>query len=213
MPAFLFSSEFYTHHFIECTQGGDKVNLKRAMSTKSVKFIILVVMAALIATASAAVYYSELMQPSVAITGATVVFVSGSDFPAGSTLGTNSTWVSLALKAYPNATLTYDQPLNISNTDSASHTFRLRHISITPATGTASVSNFTAINFVVENTAGVAQNSFNYTTTGTAWNTPATTSYMTLPANTQWIIYVQTQAVAGASSTVTANLVISVDVT
>jgi hypothetical protein len=187
------------------------VNLRRVMSTKSFKFIILAVMAALIATASAAVYYSEIMQPSVTITGATIVFASGNDFPAGSTLGSNSTWVSLALKAYPNATLTYDQPLNISNTDSASHTFRLRHVSITPASGTSSVSNFTAINFVVENTAGVAQASFNYTTTGTTWNTPTTTSYMTLPANTQWILYVQTQAAASANA-VTANLQISVDV-
>ncbi len=187
------------------------MNLRRVMSTKSVKFIILVVMAALIATASAAVYYSVIMQPSVTITTATVVFVSGNDWPSGSVLGSNSTWVSLALKAYPNATLTYDQPLNISNTDSASHTFRLRHISITPASGTSSVANFTAINFVVENTAGVAQASFSYNTTGTTWNTPSNTAYLTLPASTQWIIYVQTQAAASANA-VTANLQIAVDV-
>ena len=183
----------------------------RPMSTKSVKFIILVAMAALIATASAAVYYTIIMQPSVTIASATVVFVSGSDWPTGSTLGSNSTWVSLALKAYPNATLTYDQPLNVSNTDTTSHTFRLRHISITPTSGTSSVSNFTAINFVVENTAGVAQASFNYTTTGTTWNTPTTTSYLTLPASTAWIIYVQTQAAASANA-VTANLQMAVDV-
>jgi len=188
------------------------VNLRKALSTKSVKFIILIVMAVLIATASAAVYYSVLMQPSVAITGATVVFAEGNDWPTGSTLGTNSTWVSLALKAYPNATLTYDQPLNISNTDTASHLFRLRNISITPASGTASVSNFTAINFFVENTAGAVQANFYYNTTGTTWNTPATTGYMTLPASTTWIVSVQTTAAPGASSTVSANLVISVDV-
>ena len=187
------------------------MNLRKIRSAKSVKFIILLALATLIATASAAVYYSEIMQPSVTITGATIIFVSGNDFPTGSTLGSNSTWVSLALKAYPNATLTYDQPLNISNTDSASHNFRLRNISVTPASGTSSVSNFTAINFVVENTAGVAQASFNYTTTGTTWNVPTTTSYLTLPANTQWILYVQTQAAPSANA-VTANLQISVDV-
>jgi len=169
-------------------------------------------MAALIGTASAAIYYSVLMQPSVTITGATVIFVSGNDWPTGSTLGTNSTWVALALKAYPNATLTYDQPLNITNTDTASHLFRLRNVSITPASGTASVSNFTAINFIVENTAGVEQADFDYNTTGTTWNTPTTTAYMTLPASTTWIISVQTTAAPGASSTVTANLEISVDV-
>ena len=207
-----FPTNFARKAFIEHTPGGDKVNLRKVISTKSFKFIMLVIMAMLIASASAAVYYTVIMQPSVTITGATIVFLPGTDYPAGSTLGSNSTWVSLALKAYPNATLTYDQPLNISNTDSASHTFRLRHISITPASGNAAVGNFSFINFVVENTTGVAQNSFNYTVSGTTWTTPATTSYMTLPASTSWIIYVQTQAVAGAN-TVTANLQIAVDVT
>lgn len=187
------------------------MNIRKMISTKSFKFIILVLMASLIATASAAVYYTIIMQPTVTITGATIVFLPGTDYPTGSTLGTNSTWVSLALKAYPNATLTYDQPLNISNTDSASHTFKLRNISITPASG-SSVSNFTFINFVVENTAGVAQASFNYTVSGTTWTTPATTSPLTLPANTSWILYIQTQAAAG-SITTTTNLQIAVDVT
>jgi hypothetical protein len=188
------------------------VNLRRAMSTKSVKFIILVAMAVLIATASAAVYYSILIQPSVTVANATISFVQGTDWPAGSVMGSNSTWVSLDLKAYPNATLYYDQPLNVSNTDTSSHTFRLRHVVITPVTTDPQVGNFTFFNFVIENTAGVAQASFNYTTTGNTWNIPATTSYMTLPANTQWIIYVETKAAAGANA-VTANLQISVDVT
>ena len=188
------------------------MNLRTAMSTKSVKFIILVAMAVLIATASAAVYYSMIMQPSVTVASATISFFEGNDWPTGSVMGSNSTWVSLALKAYPNATLFYDQPLNISNTDTSSHTFRLRHVTITPITGDSQVGNFTFFNFVVEDTAGVAQASFNYTTIGNDWNTPATTSYMTLPANTQWIIYVETKAAAGANE-VTANLQISVDVT
>ncbi|MGD0159590.1 MAG: hypothetical protein ABSB89_04760 [Candidatus Bathyarchaeia archaeon] len=188
------------------------MNLRKALSKKYFKFVILVAMAALIGTASAAVYYSVLMQPSVTITGATVIFVSGDDWPIGSILGTNSTWVSLALQAYPNATLTYDQPLNISNTDTSSHLFRLRNISILPASGMSSVSNFTAINFIVEDTAGTEQAEFFYNTTGTTWNTPATTGYMTLPASTTWIISVQTTAAPGASSTAAANLVISVDV-
>jgi hypothetical protein len=179
---------------------------------KSVKLLILLLSSLLIASASAAVYYSMIMQPSVTVTGATIVFVLGTDAPAGSELGSNSTWVNLALKAYPNATLTYDQALNISNTDTSSHTFRLRHISITPASGSASVGNFTFFNFTVENTAGVSQASFNYTETGNTWTTPSTTSSMTLPASTQWIIYVQTMAAPGANA-VTANLQIAVDVT
>jgi len=167
----------------------------------------------LIATASAAVCYSMLMQPAVTITGAPIRFAQGNDWPSGSTMGTNQTWVSLALKAYPNVTLIYEQPLNVSNTDLASHTFRLRHVSITPADGNPDVGNFTFINFVVKDAAGVSQASFNYTVSGTTWITPSTTSYLTLPANTQWIIYIETKAVAGALGNIVANIQISVDVT
>jgi hypothetical protein len=187
------------------------LNLKKITRKRSLSLIILLIASSLIATASAAVYYSMVMQPSVTVSNATISFAQGNDWPAGSTLGSNSTWVSLTLKAYPNATLYYDQPLNITNTDAASHTFRLRHISITPASGTSSVGNFTFFNFVVENTAGTSQASFNYTTTGNTWTTPASTAYLTLPANTQWIIYVETRAAASANA-VTANLQISVDV-
>jgi hypothetical protein len=188
------------------------LNIRNVRVRKSAKFLILLLTSLIIALANAAIFYSLSMQPSVSITSAKVSFVSGSDFPAGSTLGTPPTWVYLNLTAYPNVTLTYEQPLNISNTDTASHTFRLRHIAITPASGTASVGNFTFINFVVLNTTGVSQASFNYTASGTTWTTPSTTSYLTLPASTQWVIYVQTQAVAGATSGIVANIQIAVDV-
>lgn len=179
---------------------------------KSAKLLLLFISTLLIASASAAVYYTIIMQPKVTITSAVIQFDEGNDWPSTSTMGTNATWVRLDLKAYPNATLIYDAPLNISNTDSSSHTFRLRHVSITPASGSASVSNFTFINLVVKNAAGVAQASFNYTTSGDTWSTPSTTSYMTLPANTEWIIYVETKATAGASGSIVANIQIAIDV-
>ncbi len=179
--------------------------------TKSSKFLILVLSALLIGLANAAVFYSMIAQPSVSITTAKVVFTAGNDFPTGSSIEGNSTWVYLALQGYPNVTLTYEQPLNVSNTDSVSHDFRLRHVAVSPANGSSQVGNFTFINFVIQNTAGVAQASFNYTTTGNDWLTPATTSYVTLPANTTWIIYVETEAAANAND-VTANIQIAVDV-
>jgi hypothetical protein len=178
---------------------------------RSSKFLILVIASLLVGLANATVYYSMLAQPSVSITAAKVVFVSGNDFPTGSSLGANSTWVYLALNGYPNTTVTYEQPLNISNTDSASHTFRLRHVSISPISGQPQVSNFTAINFVVQNTAGASQGSFNYTTTTTTWNTPTTMGYMTLPAGASWIIYAETKTAASAND-VTADIQIAVDV-
>lgn len=187
------------------------MNIKNIKITKSSKFLILLLSSLIVGAANAAVFYSMAMQPAVSITTADVIFVAGNDYPTGSSLGQNSTWVYLALNAYPNATLTYEQPLNISNTDTASHTFRLRHITITPSNGSAQVGNFTFINFVVQDTAGAAQNSFNYTTAGNDWITPPTTSYMTLPASTTWILYVETGAAAGAND-VTANIQIAVDV-
>lgn len=178
---------------------------------RSAKFLLLLVSSLVVALANAAVFYSLSMQSGVTITNATVYFVSGNDFPTGSSIGSNSTWAYLALKAYPNITLTYEQPLNISNTDTASHTFRLRHVTITPANGSAQIGNFTFINFVVQNQAGVFQGSFNYTTSGNNWITPSPTSYMTLPASTTWIIYVETKAAPSANA-VTANIQIVVDV-
>jgi len=188
------------------------LKIKNIKITKSARFLVLLLLSLMVGIANAAIFYSMVMQPVVSITAAKVVFVSGNDFPTGSALGSNSTYVSLALKAYPNVTLTYEQPLNISNTDTANHTFRLRHVSITPANGDSQVGNFTFINFVVQNTAGVAQGSFNYTTASLNWGTPSTMSPMTLPPNTQWIIYIETKAVAGASDTATASLQIAVDV-
>jgi len=184
---------------------------RKIASKKSIKLLTLLLTSMLMATASAAVYYSMIMQPTVTIAGAAISFAQGNDWPSDSLLGSNATWVSLSLKAYPNATLTYEQPLNISNTDTASHTFSLRHVSISPASGQSQVGNFTFINFVVQNTTGVSQASFNYTTSGNIWNTPSTTSYMTILASTQWIIYVETKAAAGAND-ISASLQIAVDV-
>ena len=180
---------------------------------KRTTLVTLLLASALITTVIAAVYYSLTMEPTVTITPATISFAQGADWPTGSALGANSTWVSLALKAYPNATLVYDQPLNVSNTDgSSSHDFRLRHVSITPASGNAQVSNFTFIRFVIKDTAGVSQASFNYTTSVDTWTTPSTTSYLTLPASTQWVVYVETMAAAYANTDIVASIQIAVDV-
>jgi len=189
------------------------MEMRKMLSSKSM-IILTLLLTLLIGSVCAAVYYSMIMQSTVTVSGAKIIFVAGADYPSGSSMGTNSTWVRLALKAYPNATLIYDKPLNVSNTDAgASHQFRLRHVSILPASGSVSVSNFTFINFVVKNTVGTPQGSFNYTVpSGDTWSTPSPTSYFTLPASTQWVIYVETKAKAGANTNIVANIQISVDV-
>jgi len=164
----------------------------------------------LVATVGAIAYYSMTMQPSITVNAAPVRFASGGDWTSGSLLGDNGTWVRLAFKAYPNATFIYEDPLNLTNVDTSSHQFRLRHVSITPATGNQQVSNFTAINFVVKNNAGTVQGSFNYTTTIDTWNTPSTTTWFTLPASAKWIIYVETKGAAKANLNVAASIQIAV---
>jgi len=189
------------------------VELREILSKKPVKFLTLLLTAMLIATASAAVYYSINMQPTVTISQATVIFEQGDDWPGGS-MGTNSTYVSLTIKAYPNATLTYDEPLNISNTDSSAHNVRLSHVSITPASASASVSNFTFINFTLIQPNGnpVTGSDFDYTTSGDTWSTPSDMTYQSLAGNTDWAVKIETRAAAGATDALTCTIVIAVDV-
>ena len=172
--------------------------------------IIMLAISSTVALASAAIYYSNLMQGSITVSNAPIQFAAGNDWPTGSRLGENSTWINLALAAYPNATLTYEQPLNITNVDSVSHQFSLSPLSISPSSGNPAVSNFTFFNFIIENNTSTQQAAFDYTTTGTTWNVPAATSYFTLPAHTSWIIFIQTRAAAGANS-VRASLQISLN--
>lgn len=173
---------------------------------KLAKLVILLLTATFIATASAAIYYSMSTQLEVTVTQASIIFEQGTDWPSGSSMGANSTYASLALKAYPNATLTYEEPINISNTDSTAHNVRLRHVSITPASGSPSVGNFTFINFTLNSV------DFDYTTTGNNWNTPSDMAYQSIPASTEWILRIETKAAPGAINAISCTLVIAVDV-
>ena len=192
------------------------MELRKIASRKWMKFLTLLLTAMFIATASAAVYYSLSMQPSVTVSEAAVKFVSGTDWPGGN-MGVNGTWCTISLKAYPNATLTYDEPLNLSETSGSDRQFRLVHQSITPASGW-SAANWTFINFTIMNETGnaVSGGSFDYYTTGsgagTTWQTPSM-SDLTLPADTMYTIKIETKAVEGAWLNQVVNLVITVDVT
>lgn len=181
------------------------MEIRKMLFRKEMKLVTLLLTAMLIASASAAVYYSLSMTSTVTIDQAVVYFEEGSDAGYVS-LGTNNTYVSLSLSAYPNVTLTYDDPLNITNTDSSAHEVRLRHVSVTPASGNADVGNFTFINFTLN---GV---DFDYTTSGNNWNTPSDMSYQSLGATTEWAVKVETRAVAGATDGIDVTIVIALDV-
>ena len=188
------------------------MELREALSKKPVKFLTLLLTAMLIATASAAVYYSLTVQPKVTVTGLTVRFYTAPDTPTpGSTV--NHAWCSLALKSYPNATLTYDKAVYINNTDGSAHSIQLRHVSISPANNTASVGNWTFIRFYLYNSTGLVT-SFNYTTNGNYWILPTNnpTGYYSMPSTTGWWVKVETKSPANALVNEVCTIVISVDV-
>lgn len=187
------------------------MEIKRILSSKSMKLLTLLLTSMLIASASAAVYYSLTWQPRVTVQSAPAVsFTSGDDTPAGSTV--NSAWARLLFKSYPNATLTYDEGMNISNTDSVSHQIRLRHLSITPASSDPAVSNFTRIRFTLIARNGTTATTFEYNTTGDTWNTPATTNYYIIPNGQEWTLKVETLSPATATASTEANLQIALDI-
>ncbi|RLI10628.1 hypothetical protein DRO42_00525 [Candidatus Bathyarchaeota archaeon] len=191
-----------------------KQRLGQLLSKRSVKLLFLLFTAIVISTASTTVYYALLSSSSVTTAEAVVHFTAGGDSTAaGYSAGTNETYAQLtSLKAYPNVTLTYEQAMNVTNTDTSSHQIRLRHVSISPSSGDSSVGNFTQIDFKLVDKSGTVQATLTYTTTGDTWNTPSPTSYVSIPASTQWAIRVETKAVAGAKKSIACSIEIAVDV-
>jgi len=180
------------------------------MIKKSVKLLILSLVSVLVVSVTAITYFALDMQSNVAITGASVQFSQGDDWDASWTMGANSTWCTLALSAYPNATLTYEEPVNLTNGASAVQ-IRLRTVSLSPASAQPQVSNFTYINFTLCDESGAIQGSLNYTTTGDTWSTPSM-SYTTMDASDEWYIAIQTLAAEGAALNTAADIQIAVDV-
>jgi hypothetical protein len=180
---------------------------------KSIKLGLLMISALLIATTSTNVYYGLLQENTIGIVEAKVHFTAGEDSTAAQyDAGTNETYCRLSFNAYANVTLYYEQAVNITNTDTAAHDIRLRHVAIGPTSGSNSVGNFTSILFKVVDKAGTVQRTLTYTTTGDTWNTPgAPTAYISLPASTEWTIQVETRAAPGAK-VVSCWIEIAVDV-
>lgn len=173
-------------------------------------FLALLLISMLIVSASAAIYYTMLAQSTATVSTASVYFTAGGDSTGILTLGTNNTYASLSLSAYPNVTLYYDQAVNLTAT--AAKQVRLRHVSISPGDGNSGVSNFTSIVFRLIAANGTEVGSLSYTTTGDNWNEPTATSYVAIGAGAEWTIKVETKAVAGANTGVSTTIVIAVDV-
>ena len=187
------------------------MDLGKITAKKPLKLLLLLLTSLIISTASAAIYYSLTMEPDVTVAGLTIKFTDGDDTTAGSTV--YDAWCGLALKSYPNATLTYDQAVNITNDDSSNgHSMRLRHVSITPDGSAYVGGNFTYINMTIIAANGTEVVSFDYTNDGTDWSPPSTTSYYYMQADEEWAVKVETLSPAGATVDTVCNIEIAVDV-
>ena len=180
---------------------------RKILSKKPLKLLTLLLTAMLIATASAAVYYSLTMTSTVGVFGTNVYFVVGNDNDTAGlvvTLGGNGTTVVLTgLRAYPNATFTYEDPVRVRNNGTQVNV-RLRHVSISGA-----ADDFVFVNFTLQSL------ELNYTASGSNWNYAANTTWISMPAtdpDTEWSIKVETKAIAGASTSSSVTIEMTVDV-
>jgi hypothetical protein len=181
---------------------------------KSLDLIVLLLISVLVVTASAAIYYSLSLEPEVMVSTPAIRFESGTDTPGSSNV--TDAWCLLRLKSYPNATLTYDDALNISNTDTNNeHSFKLKHSSVTPDNGTVTVGNWSYIKFIIYDENGTQKASLNYTVSGNNWTlAPASgeTSQLTIPADKDWTVKAITLSPATATEGQVCKIKISVDV-
>jgi len=186
------------------------VELRKTLSRRPVKFLTLLLTAMLIATASAAVYYSLTMTSTISVATPSVYFVKGVDnSTAGVNISADNKTAQLTnLKAYPNVTTTYDDPIRVRNNHTtSSFNIRLVHVSLSGA-----ATNFVFVNFTLTWMNGTEILSFDYTSNGTVWTPPSSpTSWQSIPANTEWKIKVETKAIAGAT-TDTVSIEMKVDV-
>ena len=177
--------------------------------TKPLKMILLLISSLIIATVSAATYTSLTMTSQITISSV-VRFVDGDDTPSTATV--HPTYCSLPLTCYPNATTTYEQAINISNTDQTNpYRIRLKHVSV--STPNNSAGNFTSITFYLVAKNGTALDSITYTPSGGTLNpSKPFTDYKNIPADTVWTIKVEVITSANASTSATCTIEMALDV-
>ena len=174
---------------------------------RSLDLIVLLMISVFVITASAAVYYSLGMTSTVTTAANDVYFVKGPDNgTAGVTLfNDNKSATLVSLKAYPNTTMTYDDPIRVRNNNTGTNfTVRLRPVSLS-----GDAQYFVFINFTLQTSTKV---SLNYTSNGVSWSEPSETQFVTVNMDTEYAIVVQTMANATAPSNQQAVIEIAIDV-
>ena len=174
---------------------------------KYLDLIVLLMISVFVISVSAQVYYSLSMTSTISVEATDVYFVKGVDNATASVnLSSDNRSAQLSLKAYPNVTTTYTDPIRVINNGTADANIRLANVS---ATGSA--TSFVFVNFTLM---GTSERQLNFTIVGGAWTSSGPTDWITLPAanpDTEWSVKIETKAAAGATSG-TATIEISVDV-
>ena len=175
---------------------------------KSVKMLVLTLMSILVISATAAIYYSLEMTSTITTAANDVYFVLGPDnSTAGVTIFNDNRSATLdQLSAYPNMTMTYDDAIRVRNNHATTaYTIRLR-----PVSRSGNALYFVYINFTLQTSTKI---SLNYTSDGSTWTDPSTTDpFITIDANTEYAIVIQTMANATATSGQSAAIEIAIDV-
>lgn len=191
------------------------MELREKLSRKPVKFLTLLLTALLIASASAAMYYSLTMTSTITVYKANVYFVEGSDNATSSAHvyldGTNTTATLTGLRAYPNVTFTYTNLTMVRN-NATSGTTQIRLAPDVDPSGNA--TDFVYVKFLLNATAAADRRWLNYTVTGGSWDTPSASdpAWVTIPGSTQWPIVIITKASATATTGNQVTIGITVDV-
>ena len=189
------------------------MEIRKILSRKEVKLATLLLTSLLIATVSAATYYSLTMTSTVSVYAPAVYFKIGADDGTKGlvvTLGSKNTTVTLnGLRAYPNATFTYTDPVKVRNNATSGQVPQVR---LAPSSISGGEDDFEFVKFLLNATAVSDRRWLNYTSNGIAWSDTGTTNWVSLPNNTEWAIVVMTKARTTGVAGQTVTIALTVDV-
>jgi len=186
------------------------LDIRKILFRKEMKLVTLLLTSLLIATVSAGTYLSLTMTSTVAVYQSNVYFVEGSDNnTAGAILAldsTNTTATITGLRAYPNATFTYENVTLVRNNATSGTTDIRLAPDVNPS---ANPEDFEYVRFMLN---GTSARWLNFTSNGSTWSNTGTTGWITIPTSTQWSIAIMTKATSGATVSDSVTITIKVDV-
>lgn len=182
-----------------------KQNRRRLLRT-----FLLFLASLLIVTATASVYNLLYMQSvSIGAEAADVQFVTAADSTAaGASIGINGTYVRFnSMAGWPNSTRTYEAAAGIRNLDTVARTIELKFDLAGDWSG--DTANIDSITVIVRDTAGGTLQGaiINVGTAGSS------TGAISIPAGTTWVVEWNIKWAAGALSTNTVSVKLTLIVT